>query len=192
MYLKNPLLIIILFIYIIFGVIIPYNLMTKNIKKEQTKKSKLLNNIIHLIIYTLLFFILIRIIINPESGLCIDMYGWTDKCKNNTINATICTIITTAFIIIYNYLCKKEIYKIYKYNGNIKYFITILYQLLLIILSIILLLLIKGVIIQNSNNISILNIYSSIIMLLPIIIFPISIYISHFKIENYYNKIKRK
>lgn len=182
-------LLVVLTLYIILGIIIPYYLMTKKTTVEENQEIS--NNILRIIMYSFILYPLLSITTllysnympNHNSEVCTNNGGWIYSCKASPIVGLVTFTIIVLSLLIHNYYCKKEIYKLFKNKGIIKYIITLIYQIISIFVSIILLLKLNGIIISYYYENPIINIINNIVVLMPCTILPISIYKDYFKMK---------
>lgn len=182
-------LLVVLTLYITLGIIIPYYLMAKKTTVEENQEIS--NNILRIIMYSFILYPLLSIttllysnyLPNHNSEVCTNNGGWIYSCKASPIVGLVTFTIIVLSLLIHNYYCKKEIYKLFKNKGIIKYIITLIYQIISIFVSIILLLKLNGIIISYYYENPIINIINNIVVLMPCTILPISIYKDYFKMK---------
>ena len=149
---QNILFILCLIIAIIYPFIISIFISKNNGFKEKDIK-KILINIGKIILVSIIFLLVIIVLLDKYDNLipssssnsCINLGGFTYKCKCDSILMPTILVSIGILIIIHHFICKKFIYKIFKYSSKwFSYLLMFIYMLLMYSLSFVLLVLLSG------------------------------------------------
>lgn len=181
-------LVIILLIYtfIISKMISKYT----KIKNDKTNKRAIIENVLLIILYSLLSFFITgglfniynSLIPSSTSELCVNTGGWTYSCQGDSINALGLLILMGIIIVIHHFLCQKSIYNIFAQTKSvIKYIINFIYMIVIYIYSLMSVLGLYGLFITVHYDLVVVEVSRFLIAILPTAMFIISTYIYYLK-----------